>query len=84
MFDVRIQHDDFDVSQELAALRRGDAGVGAVCVFVGTVRDHNEGSGVASMELEPFPMSEANLIPFARSEYTTWQQFLSQSGIKLD
>lgn len=36
---VSIQEQDFDVSAELAQLRAGDAGVGAVCCFVGTVRD---------------------------------------------
>ena len=52
---VSIQTQDFDVSQELAALRQGDARVGAVCSFVGTVRERNEGSQVSSMELEHYP-----------------------------
>ena len=52
---VSIQSEDFDVSAEVAALRAGDAGVGAVAVFVGTVRDRNEGLGVSSMELEHYP-----------------------------
>ena len=52
---VSIQTADFDVSQELAALRAGDRGVGAVCAFVGTVRDRNEGAAVSSMELEHYP-----------------------------
>jgi len=52
---VSIQTQDFDVSQELAALRQGDARVGAVCCFVGTVRERNEGSAVSSMELEHYP-----------------------------
>ena len=38
---VSIQTADFDVSAELAQLREGDARVGAVCTFVGTVRDRN-------------------------------------------
>ncbi len=38
---VRIQAGDFDVSTELNALRAGDARVGAVCSFVGTVRDRS-------------------------------------------
>ena len=60
--EVCIQHGDFDVSQELAVLRRGDARVGAVCVFVGTVRDRNEGTGVASMTLEHYPgMTEKSI-----------------------
>lgn len=52
---VSIQTGDFDVSQELAALRAGDRGVGAVCVFVGTVRDRNDDAAVSSMELEHYP-----------------------------
>lgn len=51
---VAIQTQDFDVSQELATLRQGDARVGAVCCFVGTVRERNEGSAVSSMELEHY------------------------------
>ena len=52
---VSIQTGDFDLSQELAALRAGDKRVGAVCSFIGTVRDRNDGSTVASMELEHYP-----------------------------
>lgn len=37
---VSIQTEDFDVSTELAALRAGDGRVGAVCSFVGTVREN--------------------------------------------
>ncbi len=38
---ISIQIADFDVSAELAALRAQDKGVGAVCCFVGTVRDRH-------------------------------------------
>ena len=44
---VRIQHEDFDLAQELAALRGQDTRVGAVCSFVGTVRDARALSGQA-------------------------------------
>ena len=61
-FTVSIQTQDFDVSRELAALRAGDARVGAVCSFLGTVRERNEGSAVASMELEHYPgMTEKSI-----------------------
>jgi molybdopterin synthase catalytic subunit len=61
-FTVSIQTQDFDVSQELAALRAGDARVGAVCSFLGTVRERNDGSAVASMELEHYPgMTERSI-----------------------
>ena len=52
---VRIQTADFDVAAEIAALRREDPGVGAVCSFIGTVRDRNDGSRVSAMELEHYP-----------------------------
>ncbi len=57
---VTIQTEDFDVTTEVAALRAGDHRVGAVCSFVGTVRDRNHAIGdptgpVQSMELEHYP-----------------------------
>ena len=52
---VTIQTEDFDLGAEVAVLRSGDAAVGAVTAFVGTVRDRNEGLGVSSMELEHYP-----------------------------
>lgn len=52
---VRIQTGDFDVAAEIAALRRDDPGVGAVCSFIGTVRDRSDGSAVSAMELEHYP-----------------------------
>jgi molybdopterin synthase catalytic subunit len=52
---VLIQTEDFDVAAEIAALRRDDPGVGAVCTFTGTVRDRNDGSPVSAMELEHYP-----------------------------
>ena len=55
MSRVSIQTTDFDLSAEVAALRAGDAGVGAVASFVGTVRDRNDGSSVSGMELEHYP-----------------------------
>ncbi len=61
---VSIQTHDFDVSAELAALRAHDKRVGAVCCFVGTVRDRNgaEGDTIASMELEHYPgMTEKSI-----------------------
>ena len=52
---VSIQTEDFDLSQEAARLREADPGVGAVASFVGTVRNHSEGQGVSTMELEHYP-----------------------------
>ncbi len=52
---VRIQTADFDVSAEIAALRRGNPKIGAVASFVGIVRDVSEGDAVAGMTLEHYP-----------------------------
>jgi molybdopterin synthase catalytic subunit len=52
---IRIQEKDFDVSAEIAALRKGDPRVGAVVTFLGTVRDMNDGSQVKGMTLEHYP-----------------------------
>ena len=52
---VKIQTQDFDVSVEIAALRRGNPKVGAIASFVGVVRDVNEGDAVAEMVLEHYP-----------------------------
>jgi molybdopterin synthase catalytic subunit len=54
MSRVFIQTKDFDVSTELAKLRESDKRVGAVCSFVGTVRDVNEGDAVSELELEHY------------------------------
>lgn len=59
---VFIQTGDFDLVREIAALRGGDRRVGAVCSFIGTVRDRNDGDAVASMELEHYPgMTEKSI-----------------------
>ena len=59
---VSIQTQDFDLGAEVMQLRAGDTRVGAVCVFVGTVRDRNEGDDVASLELEHYPgMTEKSI-----------------------
>jgi molybdopterin synthase catalytic subunit len=52
---VRVQTADFDLSEEVRALRAGRPDVGAVVAFVGTVRDMNEGASVAELELEHYP-----------------------------
>jgi molybdopterin synthase catalytic subunit len=69
-FTVSIQTQDFDVSQEIAALRAGDARVGAVCSFLGTVRERNDGSSVASMALEHYPGMTEKSISFMMDEAT--------------
>jgi len=52
---VRIQTEDFDLGAEVAALHAADARVGAVAVFVGTVRRLDGGQALDCLELEHYP-----------------------------
>lgn len=59
---VVIQTQDFDLGAEIAALRAADKRVGAVCSFIGTVRDRNDGLNVSELELEHYPgMTEKSI-----------------------
>lgn len=52
---VRVQTADFDIAGEISALRAGDARVGAVASFIGTVRDVNEDAAIRKLTLEHYP-----------------------------
>ncbi len=70
---IRIQENDFDLSAEIAALRKGDPRVGAVVSFLGTVRDMNDGSQVKGMTLEHYPgMTEKALQEILDEAKTRW------------
>ena len=70
---VRVQTADFDVSHELSALRAGDPRVGAVAVFIGTVRDVNQASEVATLTLEHDPgMTEKALVAIVDEAKSRW------------
>ncbi len=61
---VHVQAQAFDVALELSAVQQGDAGVGAVVSFLGTVRDFapDGGAGLLALELEHYPgMTERSL-----------------------
>ena len=73
MHEVRVQTDDFDLGAELARLRAGQPGLGAVVSFVGTVRDMNDGSAVSKMELEHYPgMTEKALADIVDQANARW------------
>jgi molybdopterin synthase catalytic subunit len=73
---IRIQEKDFDVSAEIAALRKGDPRVGAVVTFLGTVRDMNDGSSVKGMTLEHYPgMTEKALQEILDQAKSRWDLY---------
>jgi molybdopterin synthase catalytic subunit len=59
---VRVQTEDFDAGSEIARLRAGDATIGAIASFIGTVRDVSDAATITGLTLEHYPgMTEAAL-----------------------
>lgn len=74
MTTIRIQTADFDLSTELANIRRDNPRIGAVASFVGVVRDLNDGSSVSGMTLEHYPgMTEKALAEIAAQAASRWE-----------
>lgn len=70
---VRVQHEDFDLSTEVARLRAGHPHTGAVVAFVGTVREFGDSDAIASLELEHYPgMTEQALEEIAELARQRW------------
>ncbi len=70
---IRVQREDFDAGAEIAALTRGNAGVGGVAAFVGLVRDVAGGEAVAAMTLEHYPgMTEKQLTAIEAEARARW------------
>ena len=75
---IRIQEKDFDVSTEIATIRKGDPRVGAVVSFLGTVRDMNEGSQVQELTLEHYAgMTEKALQEIVDQAKSRWDIYQS-------
>jgi len=73
---VRVQEADFDTGAELAALRAGDARVGALASFLGLVRDLNDGASVSEMTLEHYPgMTEKALEEIVAEAKGRWELY---------
>jgi molybdopterin synthase catalytic subunit len=70
---IRVQEHAFDVGQEINAIKRGRTQVGGTAVFVGTVRDINEGAGVSALTLEHYPgMTEKALEAIEAEARSRW------------
>jgi molybdopterin synthase catalytic subunit len=50
---VALRSEALSLDEAVAHVKHG--GAGAVCVFLGTVRDHNEGHPVVKLEYEAYP-----------------------------
>jgi molybdopterin synthase catalytic subunit len=70
---IRVQEHAFDVGHEVNAIKRRKTQIGGTAVFVGTVRDMNEGAGVAALTLEHYPgMTEKALADIEAEARARW------------
>lgn len=68
---ISVQAQDFDVGEEIAALKNNRNEVGAIVTFTGTVRDLD--GSLESMTLEHYPgMTEAELARIAKDAEDRW------------
>ena len=77
---VRVQTEDFDVGDELAALRIGKPAVGAIANFIGIVRDvnaeMNDAARVGTLTLEHYPgMTEQSIAAICEEACSRWSLF---------
>lgn len=71
---VSVRADDFDVSAELAAMRKNSPATGAIATFIGAVRDVNDDRTVGSMYLEHYPgMTEKAIEEIIADAQARWE-----------
>ena len=71
---IKIQEQDFNIQQEYNALCQGNSQDGAVVLFVGRVRDFNDGESVTEMELEHYSgMAEKCLEEIVAKARERWE-----------
>ncbi|MYM63075.1 molybdopterin synthase catalytic subunit MoaE [Pseudomaricurvus sp. HS19] len=72
--EVMVQSADFSQAELYERLRADSPAIGAICSFVGLMRDFNQASEVRSMFLEHYPgMTEKVLQDIARQASERWQ-----------
>lgn len=70
---IRVQSEDFDIGEEIEALKAGRQTIGAIVTFTGTVRDMAGGEPITSMTLEHYPgMTEAELEAISKEAHSRW------------
>jgi molybdopterin synthase catalytic subunit len=70
---IRVQEQAFDVGHEITSIKRGKTQIGGTAVFVGTVRDINDGAEVSALTLEHYPgMTEKALAAIEQQARERW------------
>ncbi|MBL8643266.1 MAG: molybdenum cofactor biosynthesis protein MoaE [Rhodospirillaceae bacterium] len=76
--DIRVQQGAFDIGAETAAFAARNTTSGAVCTFIGQMRDFRgadktSGEPIASMELDAYPgMADKQLADLAAEAQARW------------
>lgn len=81
---VSIQTEDFDLTEEVAALRLADRRVGAVCAFVGTVRDRNVQAAPATQEPTAAPVLSMELEHYPGMTETAIEAMIDEAARRFD
>jgi len=59
---VRIQREDFSVTEEIEAIKKVSRNIGGIVVFLGTGRELSKGENIAKLNFEHYPkMAEKKL-----------------------
>jgi len=59
---VRIQREDFSVTDEIEAIKKSSRNIGGIVVFLGTGRELNKGENISELNFEHYPrMAEKKL-----------------------
>ena len=70
---IKVQENPFDVGAELALIKKGRTDIGATAIFIGTVRDRNDGRSVSAMALEHYSgMTEKALSDIEAEARARW------------
>ena len=69
---IKIQKEDFNVEKEINFLKKIHSNVGAVTSFIGYVRDNNNNTNVASINLEVYE----------KMAYKQFEKIIEQAKIK--
>jgi len=70
---VRLQHEPFDVSAEVAKLTHGRTDIGAVVTFTGICRGAESEEPIAALTLEHYPdMAEAEIVRHVEEAQKRW------------
>ncbi len=68
---IQVQHENFDIADEIAAITAGRTDIGAVVTFTGMCRD--EDGRLAALELEHYAgMAEAEIARVAKEASERW------------